>query len=240
MVPAAPDVPYPTSLAELATSTERWVAAVTALDDVALRQPSLLPGWTRGHVVAHLARNADGLVNLVHWARTGVETPMYPGGRAGRDADIERDAGRPSAVQVEDTQASCRRLAAALAELPAQALEVEVRIGSGATLRAGDLPLRRIREVEVHLVDLGTGYRPADWTGTFAERTLDELMPSLRDSPVAALHDPATGQTWQLAPAGPTLAGPASGLLAWLLGRSDGADLSYDGAGSVPSAPPWQ
>ena len=39
--------------------------------------PSLLPGWSRGHVLTHLARNADGAVNLLTWARTGVETPQY-------------------------------------------------------------------------------------------------------------------------------------------------------------------
>jgi maleylpyruvate isomerase len=230
---------YEASLAELSGSTVRLVAAVRALDDAALREPSLLPGWTRGHVVAHLARNADGLVNLATWARTGVETPMYPGGRATRDADIERDAGRPASEQVADTEAASERLAAALAELPAGALGVELRLGSG-TIPAGLLPLRRIREVEIHLVDLAAGYRPTDWSLAFAERTLDELTPSIRSSPIGVLRDPGTGRSWALAPDRPALTGPAQDLLGWLVGRADGTGLSFDGTGSVPSAPPWQ
>lgn len=231
--------PYQASLAELSESTARLVAAVRDLDDAALGEPSLLPGWTRGHVVAHLARNADGLVNLATWARTGVETPMYAGGRAGRDADIERDAGRPAAEQLADTEAASGRLAAALAALPPSVHGVELRLGSGATVPAGQLPLRRIREVEIHLVDLAAGYRPADWSLVFVERTLDELTPSLSGSAVGLLRDPGTGRSWQLAPDGPALAGPAQELLAWLVGRSDGTVLSFDGTGSVPSAPPW-
>ncbi|HEY5187271.1 MAG TPA: maleylpyruvate isomerase family mycothiol-dependent enzyme [Actinomycetes bacterium] len=235
-----PADPYAASLAELSGSTVRLVAAVRALDDAALREPSLLPGWTRGHVVTHLARNADGLVNLATWARTGVETPMYPGGRAARDAEIERDAGRPASEQVADTEAASERLAAALADLPAGALGVELRVGSGATVPAAGLPLRRIREVEIHLVDLAAAYHPADWSLAFAERTLAELTPSIGGSPVGVLRDPDTGRSWALAPDRPVLTGPAQDLLGWLVGRSDGTGLSFDGTGSVPSAPPWQ
>jgi maleylpyruvate isomerase len=232
--------PYQASLAELSDSTARLVAAVLGLDDAALGEPSLLPGWTRGHVVAHLARNADGLVNLATWARTGVETPMYAGGRAGRDAEIERDAGRPASEQRADTEAASARLAEALAGLPRTVHGAELRLGSGASVPAGSLPLRRIREVEIHLVDLAAGYRPADWPLTFAERSLDELTPSISGSAVGLLRDPGTGRSWDLAPGRPALTGPAQELLAWLVGRSDGAGLSFDGTGSVPSAPPWQ
>ncbi|MGH9095430.1 MAG: maleylpyruvate isomerase N-terminal domain-containing protein, partial [Acidimicrobiales bacterium] len=52
-------------------------AVASAAEAGGLRTPSLLPGWTQAHVVTHLARNADGLVNLLAWARTGIQTPMY-------------------------------------------------------------------------------------------------------------------------------------------------------------------
>ena len=48
-----------------------------------------LPGWTRRHVAAHLAANADAVGNLVHWAATGERTPMYSSPEQ-RAADIER------------------------------------------------------------------------------------------------------------------------------------------------------
>ncbi len=44
-------------------------------------------------MITHLSRNADGLVNLLHWAQTGVETTMYVSDEK-RDADIAAGAGR--------------------------------------------------------------------------------------------------------------------------------------------------
>jgi len=83
----------------IAESTGRLLATAAELTDDQAREPSLLPGWSRGHVLTHLARNADGLRNLLIWARTGVVTPQYPSGQA-RDAAIEPGAGRPAAGQL--------------------------------------------------------------------------------------------------------------------------------------------
>lgn len=69
-------------------ATDRLLTAVAKLDNAALAEESHLPGWTRGHILAHLARNADALVNVFEGR------PMYESATA-RDADIERDAGRP-------------------------------------------------------------------------------------------------------------------------------------------------
>ena len=86
------------ALDEMAVSTDRLLATVDGLDDAALRQPSRLPGWTRAHVLTHIARNADGLVNLVTWARTGEETPMYAGGRP-----VGRPTSRPGSTGTSAT-----------------------------------------------------------------------------------------------------------------------------------------
>jgi maleylpyruvate isomerase len=60
------------------TDGERFLdGALDRLAGVDLDGPSLLPGWSRRTVIAHVARNADALCNLLTWARTGVETPMY-------------------------------------------------------------------------------------------------------------------------------------------------------------------
>ncbi|HEX2301338.1 MAG TPA: maleylpyruvate isomerase N-terminal domain-containing protein, partial [Pseudonocardiaceae bacterium] len=95
-----------TTLAWVANGQVLLEQAVAGLDE--LSGPSRLPGWTRGHVVTHLARNAEGLTRLLTWARTGVETPMYPS-REARAADIEAGAGRPPAEQLDDL---CRTAAA--------------------------------------------------------------------------------------------------------------------------------
>ena len=54
--------------------------------------PSLLPEWTRGHVLTHIARNADSFVRVLEAARRGEVVTQYEGGVAGRNADIEAGA----------------------------------------------------------------------------------------------------------------------------------------------------
>ena len=112
-------------LARLGDSTGRLVATAGGLDDAQAAAASRLPGWTRGHVLAHLARNADGFRNLLIWARTGTETPMYPSEEA-RDRDIEAGARRPAAELAADVRASAAAFATAAAELPAAAWDAPV------------------------------------------------------------------------------------------------------------------
>lgn len=227
---------------DVAQATDRLLASVDRLDDAQLRGPSLLPGWTRAHVLTHIARNADGVVNLVRWARTGEETPMYPGGREGRDAEIEAGAARHIGDIRLDLNDSGERLLGAFADFPAAALDREVRFSSGATARGWELPLLRVREVEIHHVDLDTGYTPAHWRPEFVERTLDQLAPVFlreRHSTVAVLNATDADRRWRIAESGPTLSGPRNALLAWLTGRSSGDGLDTDSGGDVPPAPRW-
>ena len=74
---------------DIEQATSRLLASVRDIQDVGA--PSRLPGWTQGHVLTHIARNADGAVNLLTWARTGVVTPQYASWAA-READIEAGA----------------------------------------------------------------------------------------------------------------------------------------------------
>src|SRR3982751_334442 len=88
-------------LPEIDPATARLLATARGLDGAAVAAPSILPGWTRGHVLSHVARNADSCVNLLTWARTGVETPQYASA-AHRAADVAAGAGRPVAEQLAD------------------------------------------------------------------------------------------------------------------------------------------
>src|SRR5881227_109206 len=83
------------TLAEIGAASERLTATVARLTDDDLRGPSRLAGWTRGHVLAHLIRNADSYWNLLEWARTGTEYPQYPSDEA-RDAGVMASGGRPA------------------------------------------------------------------------------------------------------------------------------------------------
>lgn len=128
-------------------ATERLIDTVHELDDDALQRPSLLPGWTRAHVLAHLARNADGLVNLLTWARTGVEHPMYASS-ADRDADVEEGAARGQWLLIEDLSASAARFAQAVRSMPERAWSAEVVADEPVPAHA--IPRMRLRELRVH------------------------------------------------------------------------------------------
>lgn len=225
----------------MARATDRLLATVDAFSDDDVRAPSGLQDWTRAHVLTHVARNADAFANLAHWARTGEQRPMYAGGADGRAAAIEEGAGRHIGDLRLDIDESAERLLAAFAGFTAEALARQVEGLRGVLFHGWELPLFRLREVEIHHVDLAAGYSPADWSPEFAARTLDQVSAQFLtrdDCPVTTLQDPE-GHSWQVGTTGPTLTGPAHELAAWLVGRSDGAALTPSPAGEVPSAPRW-
>ena len=212
-------------LAALAESTDALGATLDSLDDGQARRPSLLPGWSVGHVLTHVARNADGMVNLVEWALTGVPAPMYPSVEARTD-DIEAGAGRPAVELADDVRSSAARLADSLALLGAAGPQALDRLllfgppqpGADPDTPARALPYARRREVEIHHVDLGLAYGPADWPADFVERTL--LFLHSRSGAVDAV-----GQPWDV--------------LAWRLGRPPvGSVLRRDGS-DAGEPPPW-
>ncbi|MEW9531202.1 maleylpyruvate isomerase family mycothiol-dependent enzyme [Microbispora sp. NPDC049125] len=213
--------------AELAESTERLLATVAKLTDDDLRAPSLLPGWSRGHVLAHVARNADGHVNLLTWARTGVPTPQYPTPEA-RAAGIEAGAGRPVEEQLADLRESANRLDRAMRDMPAAAWSATVVAMRPPEHTAWYIPIRRIREVEVHHADLGAGYGWPDWPDSYVRRELyDSVLSWPRElSTVSEIvcEEPGGGEpiVWRGLGAGPAVHGAPRELLAWLTGRSAG------------------
>ena len=181
-------------------SHQRLASTVAALDDDTARRPSRLPNWTVGHVLTHLARNADGHRRRLDGALLGREVPRYPGGPPERDSQIEEGAGRTAGELVDDVTTSARRLD----ETYARAQEAG---WPHADLLAADpwpttqSPLRRLREVEMHHVDLGLGYEPADWPDLYLDWELPTVLSTLPDR----LSD----------------AGASRQLLAWLTGRAD-------------------
>ncbi|MFI5837606.1 maleylpyruvate isomerase family mycothiol-dependent enzyme [Micromonospora sp. NPDC051300] len=227
---------------ELAAANDRLLRTVTGLTAADVAAPSPLPGWTRAHVLTHLARNADGFVNLLTSARTGESIPMYASLDA-RAADIEAGAGRGPADLLDDLRRSGQRFDAAVAQMPAEAWGATVQTRRGPW-PAALLVWGRLREVEVHHVDLAAGYRPADWPEAFAQRLLHEVTNGLADNPGApAMVLRVEGGAHELVvgdPEGaPTITGPAPELAAWLTGRGTGELLTVDPDGPLPTPPEW-
>jgi maleylpyruvate isomerase len=151
-----------TAILAVADAYEHVLGSVATLTDDQARGPSRLPGWTRGHVLTHLARNADGNRNLVEGAIAGEERDQYPGGAARRVGDIEAGAARDARALVADFESSHQAMADVWRQAPDAAWAA-----TGIWLMAGRQPIRaclstRRRELLVHWIDLDLGTSPVD------------------------------------------------------------------------------
>lgn len=219
---------------------------VDTMDDMAMHGQSRLAGWTRGHVISHLARNADGLVNLLSWARTGIEHPMYAS-TVDREADIEEGAQRLAQVQREDLRAADQRFLAAAEDLAADDWSAKVADRRGWAVVASLLPWARLTEIVVHLVDLNAGVdfdQAVALVGPQAEPFIDYVVtryagrtdvPAVRLEVVLA---DGARRVWSLGESAQPVAvsGGIGAVSAWLTGRSDG---SVELGGDVPRLPAW-
>ncbi|MEV7415059.1 maleylpyruvate isomerase family mycothiol-dependent enzyme [Streptomyces sp. NPDC089919] len=216
-------------------ATDRLLTAVAKLDNAALAEESHLPGWTRGHILAHLARNADALVNVFEGR------PMYASGET-RDADIERDAGRTLEEHLTDLRDSGARFLATTE--PEQDWQRTVELRNGVTDTASRVPFRRLVEVELHHVDLNIGYELADLPDEFAEREIAFLADRWSghpDVPPVTVRYYAGGPSWTTGGTEGTpvvLSGAQDDVLGWLSGRGlKGAHLAIEAGDAVPELP---
>ncbi len=242
---------------DIAQAQGQLVASLGGLDDEAMRAPSRCAGWTRAHVLTHIARNADGMVNLAEWAQTGNVVAMYESGDR-RNADIEEGAARPADEIIADVVSSNDRVLAAFGALegrvavdPAVAA-FEVRLGgdpvNGPAHPVRVLPFLRLQEVVVHHHDLDDGLTVRDWPRAYVDEALPRaaarMAARVEDMPVLVAEDDDVVTTFP-SPSGPgsvgEIRGPAAALLVWLLGRStaqDRARLVVSG-GDLPVLPDW-
>jgi maleylpyruvate isomerase len=185
----------------MAGAHRRLDAALAGLDEATARRPSLLPGWSVGHLLTHIARNADSMTRRFEGAMRNEVVDQYPGGVTGREHEIDAGAARPVAALVADVRESSARCDDACSAMSDEAWPRLCRTLGGTEVPVSELPFRRWREVEVHHADLGIGLGPQDWSGPLVTRWLPEM--------VGALPGRADG----------------AGLLAWLLGRAPAPEL---------------
>lgn len=187
------------------------IERLTGLTDAQARLPSLLPDWSVGHVLTHIARNADAFRGMVEAAGRGESSPMYPGGMAQRNGDIDAGAGRPAAELVADVVTSVAALASAWDALDDDAWQRGAGVVVTGPIPIREVPVRRWREVAVHHADLGLGYAWSDWPSDYVRIDLGRM----------------TNQWASRRPMGMTtlppdaLRLPDAQRLAWLLGRVD-------------------
>ena len=204
-------------LAHVRDAHDRFLRAVERLTDDDMRIPSRLPGWTAGHVLTHVARNADSHVRRAQAALVGEMVDQYDGGYAGRALAIGVGSLRSVVEIIHDVSSSARVIEEVWRRLPVDAWTCRSRDVNGRGRPLFELPSRRWQEVEVHLVDLNVGVSHRDWPGEF----ILEWLPRTRERMWSQLPVEASYVAWDH---------PADEL-AWLYGRISRTDL--------PAPPEW-
>ena len=240
-----------TLLADINAATEHLLESAADLTDDDIHEPSLCSGWTRGHVLTHVARNADGLCNMLNTASTGQVTPMYES-QEKREADIEAGAGRSAADIRADLLESANRFTAAFQAVgPEQWSTLVYRTPGAVPSEAATVGDRRLGEVLIHHVDLNLDFTPAHWSDAFTDAQFADTLSrfSARDDFPPLRLDAEEEDAWYGIGAEPddegvvAVHGAKRALLAWLMGRASGdglvATLPEGGRGPLPEIPAW-
>lgn len=233
----------------VADASGRLIRTVDGFHDGDWTAASLLPGWSRAHVVAHLALNAEGIARALGGL---VADEGDDGPRAMYDSDEKRDSDILELAAADHREIRDRLLAGttllqhAIGAVPDDAWDTHLeRTPGGRVIRARAFPGMRLTELEIHHVDLGTAYSTADWSTTFAGLLLDSMakragMPGPFE--VAPLDLPGRrwtfGERADAAAEIPVVTGPAADIGWWLTGRSvpDGLSCSR---GELPRIEGW-
>lgn len=214
---------------ELDAATSRLLGDTIAVSDADWRGPSRLPGWSRGHVATHLARQADALGRVAGWARTGVRQEMYDSPEQ-REREIDEGANRSGLELQIDLDTAAGRLDRAFGELDEHgSWDAVVSLRGGLQVPARLLPLARLVEVVLHHVDLDTGYALSDVEPATADWLLELCAFRLRERdefPRLELVSDSTTITVGSSGDVRTVRGSSADLLGWLTGRSDDSQLT--------------
>jgi len=225
------------NLALLAHETRLLMTTAASLDDESVLVDSLCEGWTRAHVLSHIARNADALGNLVSWAVTGTPRAMYVSPEA-READIQAGSTRPFKEILTDVEDSAARFAEAAPGLAGSPQQVEVVMRAGRKVLGGHLPALRLMEVVIHHVDLDAGYTFAEADPGFVRRAIANSVNRMMASPEApsVVMRSAEGDSWSIGDGAQEVTGSNAAMLSWLT-RGDVRGVLSDAP--LPKMPAW-
>jgi maleylpyruvate isomerase len=214
---------------DVEASVERLNVVLAELDDEAVRAPSGLPGWSRGHVLTHVANFSEAMTRQVDEARAGRLIDMYDGGRPARDAAIEAGAGRSAEALKHHVSTACAGLLAAWEKVDDWSRPVRHRDSDLATT-----VYAAWREYEVHLVDLALQPTSDDWSEEFCLHLLDFLRPRTPDG-IHLILDAGHIRWENGSGEDRLLTGTLPTLTSWLAGRA----LAHPITGNLPDLNPW-
>ncbi len=214
-----------------------------------LRAPSALPGWTRGHVLAHLTGISNAMARQLEYAARQESIELYDGGTDGRNRAIDMAAGHDAATHLADLTAALQRAIKTFDALPGIKDSSANRTGWYApiTYRGGvvlDGGLALWRELVIHNSDLLTGRGPETWSREFCEHLFDFLSARVQPDDRLVLqplgHPPLSIGSGNRST---VISGMVTDIAAWLAGReptlgSLRASAAADGV-DLPALLPW-
>ncbi|MFD9666757.1 maleylpyruvate isomerase family mycothiol-dependent enzyme [Rhodococcus sp. NPDC059968] len=217
------DLPLAERLLIARRGTAFFAQRLAELSDTDLDGETLLSGWSRRHLVAHVGYNAAALCRLLDWAATGVETPMYSSAEQ-RGREIDEGATLSPAALRNLFDHTVARLDEKWRNLPASAWDAQVRTAQGRTVPVSETAWMRTREVWIHAVDLGNGGRFGDFPDVVLESLLTDIVEMWRRrdlgtglilavdgrEPVAVRPD---------SPPADKVSGPLAAVVRWAAGR---------------------
>jgi maleylpyruvate isomerase len=230
----------PGDLTGLDVSSQAFTRTVDALTADDLAGPSLLPGWTRAHVVAHVALNGLSLAAVISGLVHDNPVAMYESDGQ-RDGDIEELAGAEPSELRERHLTGTTQFADAVALMDESHWSGRIdRLPGGPSWPMVTVVPTRRRELEIHHVDLGTSYTRADWPEDFLVELLDAVTLDQASAGPFQVRATDLGGDWSVGGGGgPTVLGTGADLGWWLTGRGHGDGLSCE-ADVLPALGPWR
>ncbi|WP_430334354.1 maleylpyruvate isomerase family mycothiol-dependent enzyme [Rhodococcus sp. ACT016] len=214
--------------------TAYFAQRLAVLSDADFDGPSLLAGWARRKLIAHVGYNAAALCRILDWAATGIETPMYESMEQ-RAREIDEGATlSPGSLRNLFTHTAAQ-LDEKWRILPDPAWTAQVRTAQGRMVPASETAWMRSREVWIHAVDLGNGGRFEDIPEVVLDSLLDDIVGVWRRKGEGAglaleVDERRLVVVQEDAPPTDTVVGPLASVVRWASGRgaiglSAGSDL---------------
>jgi maleylpyruvate isomerase len=229
-------------LAELHKAADVVAATAAKFTDADIKAPSALPGWSRGHVLAHLEGISNAMARQLEYAARGETVELYDGGQDGRNQAIEMAAGHSADAHRADLIAGLDRVRKAFDSVEGDSgWQAPIAYRGGVVLDGG---LALWRELVIHTADLDAGYGPETWNRPFCEHLFDFLAARV------APGDRLVVQPLALPPItlgnggrSTVISGMITDIAAWLAGREPSlgslrASAAADGV-DLPDLLPW-
>ncbi|TQJ61660.1 maleylpyruvate isomerase [Arthrobacter sp. SLBN-83] len=228
-------------LAELHKAATALTATMDRIPDGGERAPSTLPGWSRGHLLAHITGICNALARQVEYGRHGETVELYDGGVDGRNRAIELAAGHSLQEHRDDVAAAMQRALAAFDALTEDEWRTHIAFRDGVIFDAG---LALWRELVIHTADLDSGTGPETWNREFCSHLFDFLAARVPAETKLVLQPVALPPLALGAGASTVVvSGMVTDIAAWLAGRTPSLDsLRATAAGDgtdLPNLLPW-